>query len=159
MKNKHPFLLLIALLTTLSGCQRKIFGIDEDVWTSLSEQQKDKTIEGYNKRRELALLQAQNKETPFVDIQPDSFSLSWNSSDPTTKLDTSVHIQSISSHRGSPVLTIGDCQFKVSPFSKMSKAWVQGQKVKLTKNNDSLSYPVTIYNLENKESVLANKKQ
>lgn len=35
----------------MSGCQRQIFGVDEDVWNHLNEEERRQVIEGYNQEK------------------------------------------------------------------------------------------------------------
>lgn len=68
-----------------------------------------------------------------------------------------IRIESISTSRGKKILTIRGTSYEVSPISQMSDAWVQGQKVELSKNEQDLYYSVTISNIDNGESVVAKK--
>lgn len=159
---------LTALSAFLGSCQQRVFGVDEAIWSSLSEQEREKVIDGYNKRREMELVHAQKQKEQelekihyHLDTDGQSFSASssWGNSNHRSSFFSLVRIQSISSNKGRQVLTIGDEQFEISLFSRMSHAWVKGQKVELTKNDSDLLYPVTIRNVENGESVAARKSR
>ncbi|HEX2583214.1 MAG TPA: hypothetical protein VHL30_03770 [Chlamydiales bacterium] len=168
--------LSVAFLSLFLGaCQQRIFGVDEAIWSTLNEQEREKVIDGYNKRKEIELVNAQKQQekeleneryrqeieaetAPFY-AAADAVSFLWGNSTKKGRSDcfSPIRIQAISSHKWKPVLTIGDEKFEVSPFSKMSQAWVKGQKVALTKNEDDCFYPVKIKNFDNRESVVARK--
>lgn len=169
MKKK---LLLPALfsLITLAGCQQRMFGVDETTWSTLSEQEREKVIEGYNKRREIELangLKTKEKELENerhrqeVEAQSAPF---YAAADAISSIygkevkESSNKIQNVSGKWSDQTLTIRDTQFKVSPFTKMSDAWLKGQRVQISKNDEDLFYSVKIKNLENGEVVSARKK-
>lgn len=68
-----------------------------------------------------------------------------------------IRIQSITTKNGRTVLRISNEEFEVSPFSQMSDAWVEGQRVKLVKNPVFSYYDVLIENIDNGEQVKAKK--
>jgi len=166
------FLLPIALsMIALAGCQQRMFGVDETTWSTLSEQEREKVIEGYNKRREIELvngLKTKEKELENerhrqeVEAQTAPFYAAADAISSIcgkeTKESSSNRIQAISPKYSSQVLTIRDTQFKISPFTKMSDAWLKGQRVQISKNDEDLYYSVKIKNLENGEVVSARKK-
>ncbi len=172
MRNRHSVTLsLLALTFLLGACQSRIFGLDETVWSTLSEPEREKVIDGYNKRKEIELLNAQKEraqelenerhrqeveaQTAPIYAAADAVSAMWGNSKSSGSV--SLRIQAISSKQGKQVITIGNEAFEVSTFSNMSEAWVAGQKVELIKNEDSLLYPVKIKNRDNGESVEARK--
>lgn len=177
IKRYFTFLSIAALSVLLGACQQRVFGLDEAVWNTLNEQEREKVIDGYNKRREIELVNAQKRkekelenerhrqeieaQTAPIYAAADAVSSLWGSSGRESRFDRFpfVCIQSVYSNKGKQLLTIGDEQFEVSMFSKMSQAWVKGQKVELTKNDADLLYPVTIKNIDNKESVVARKSK
>lgn len=172
---KYRFLSIAVFSIFLASCQQKMFGVDEAVWSTLNKQEREKVIDGYNKRREIELANAQKQKekelenmrlvqeveaqtAPFYAVADAMSSVFGNSSRKSRSDSFSfIRIQSVFSEQEKQMLMIGDDQFEVSRFSKMSHAWVKGQKVELTKNNDSFFYPVTIKNLDNGESVVARK--
>ena len=58
------YLFVVALVFCLVSCQQSFFGVDEATWTTLSEKEREKVIEGYNDRKELQLI-AKNKEEEY----------------------------------------------------------------------------------------------
>ncbi len=174
MIKKHYITLSIAVLGALLGaCQTRIFGLNEAVWNTLSEPEREKVIDGYNRRREIELLNEQKQkekelenerhrqeveaQTAPIYAAADAVSVIWGNSNGHSS--SFIRIESISSNKGKQVLTIGNEQFEISTFSKMSQAWVRGQKVELTKNEDSLLYPVKIRNMDNGEIVNGRKSK
>jgi hypothetical protein len=168
---KKNFVLPIILSAiALAGCQQRMFGVDETTWSTLSEQEREIVIEGYNRRREIELangLKTKEKElenerhrqeveaqtAPFY-AAADAISSMCGKEE---KTQSSNRIQALS-HRGGQSLTIRDTEFKVSYLTKMSDAWLKGQRVQISKNDDDMFYSVKIKNLENGEVVLARKK-
>ena len=178
MTKKYFAALSVALLSIFLGaCQQRIFGLDEAVWSTLNEQEREKVIDGYNERREIELVNAQKRkekelenerhrqeveaQTAPIYAAADAVSSIWGNSTKEARSDcfSSVRIQSTSSNKGKRVLIIGDDQFEISPFSKMSHAWVKGQKVELTENEDDFFYSIKIKNIDNGESVVARKSK
>jgi len=175
IKKYYITLSIAALGVLLSACQQRVFGLDEAVWNTLNEQEREKVIDGYNKRREIELVNSQKQkekelenerhrqeveaQTAPIYAAADAVSSIWGHSAKESRSDCFpfIRIQSVSSNKGKQVLTIGDDKFEVFTFSKMSHAWVKGQKVELTKNDADLLYPVTIKNIDNGESVIARK--
>ena len=46
-------LVLVGLVCSLmAGCQRDVFGVDEQVWNTLSAEERKQVIEGHNKEKE-----------------------------------------------------------------------------------------------------------
>lgn len=163
----------IASTLILASCQQRMFGVDEATWTTLSEQEREKVIEGYNKRKEIELankLKTKEKElenerhrqeveaqtAPFYAAADAISSVCGKHED---KVYYSNRIQAISSKIGKKVLTIQGTEFEVSPFTKMSDAWIQGQRVQISQNEDEHFYSVKIKNLDNGETVSAKKKK
>lgn len=171
MKYFLSLLGLGACLLFFSGCQSRVFGVDEEVWATLSESQREKVIEGYNKRKEIQLAGAHKRKerelqlferqqeidaqtAPFY-AAADAFSLFWGPG--KEERLSSLRITSLSKDFGTRVIVIGDTRFEVSPFTKMSDAWLKGQRVKLLKNEESLLYSVTVRNLDNGENIYVRK--
>ncbi|MBX9743926.1 MAG: hypothetical protein K2X08_01805 [Chlamydiales bacterium] len=154
----------------LSSCQPGIFGVDEVVWNTLSTEEREKVIEGYNKRKEMELVNRQKRDEKQlenerhrqeVEAQTAPFYIAANAlSSLCSKHDKSkgsLRISFVSNDRRTP--TVGDTELHIYPFSKMSHAWVNGQKVQLLKNEESLLYPIKVINLDNGEVVTAKKSK
>lgn len=167
--------IVIGISTLLLGsCQQQVFGVDQTVWTILSEKERQQVIEGYNRRKELALLQEEKKrdqelendglqfelsaESGSIYGEPDSMSFRWGSGSRKPEFNDTIRVQSISSKMGRQILTIGGEQFEISTFTRLSQAWVKGQKIELSKNESDMFYPVSIRNLDNGECVNARKR-
>jgi hypothetical protein len=157
----------------LGGCQKTVFGVNEAVWEHLNETEREKVIEGYNKRQELELANLQKqkekelenerhrqevaeKTAPFYAAVNVVSALSKGSKK-NSSYRTPLYIQAISHEIGSHTVTIGDELFEVSVFSKISDAWVKGQEVVLTSSDKKGLYPVKIKNLDNGETLDARK--
>ncbi len=178
MTKKHYITISIGALSILfGGCQQRVFGLDEAVWNTLNQQEREKVIDGYNKRKEIELVNSQKQkekelenehhrqeveaQTAPIYAAADAVSSIWGHSAKESRSDCFpfIRIQSVSTNKGKQILTIGDDQFEVSAFSKMSHAWVKGQKVELTKNDADFLYPVAIKNIDNGEKVIAKKSK
>lgn len=162
---------LAAFLLSCSSCQTTVFGVNETVWNTLSESEREKVIEGYNQRKQMQLVQAhQQKEKELENQQrqqeidgqiapfyaaADAISLFWGNE--KQERISPLRITSLSKDFGTKIIVIGETRFEVSPFTKMSDAWLKGQRVRLLKNEESLLYSVTIRNLDNGENIFARK--
>lgn len=156
--------------TLLSSCQPGIFGVNEAVWNTLSTEEREKVIEGYNKRKEMELVNRQKREEKQlenerhrqeVEAQTAPFYIAADALSSLcgkhNKSKRSLRITCVSKNRRT--LTVGDTELNIDPFSKMSHAWVTGQKVQLVKNEQSLLYPIKVINLDNGEIVTAKKSK
>lgn len=173
MNRVFAILSILVMGSLFTACQHRVFGVDEAVWTTLNESEREKVIDGYNRRKEIELAnEMRQKEKELenqrhrqeVEAQTAPFyaaagavSSIWGSGKEQAPSFSPLHIESISSEKGKQVLTIGDTRFEVPFLSKMSQAWVRGQKVELLHNEADLLYPVKIRNLDNGESVSARK--
>jgi hypothetical protein len=173
MKKYLALSTLFVLLAT-SSCGQRMFGVDEATWNTLSEQEREKVIDGYNQRKELALINEQKerekeleneRHRQEVEAQTAPF---YAAADAISSICEKTHkepkaskyadrIQAVSNKIGDHVVTIGDTKFEVSPFTKMSDAWIKGQKVQVLKNDKEIFYSVKIKNLDNGETVSARK--
>lgn len=155
-KKYYISLAILGLLT--AGCQQRVFGVDEAVWSTLNAKEREQVIEGYNKRKEKELDNERHRQEMEAQTAPIYAAAGVVSSimGSANHKDSSLCIQSISP--STHTLTIGDDQFEVSIFSKMSHAWVKGQKVSLSKNENDVFHPVKIKNLDNGETVIAKKR-
>ncbi len=111
-----------------------VFGVDEALWNTLSAQERERVIEGFNKRKEMELVNRQKREEK--------------------ELENQRHRQTDVGRR---TLVVGSTELEISPFPGMSEAWVKGQRAKLRKNDESLMYPIQIENLDNGETVSGKK--
>jgi hypothetical protein len=175
---KACVLVSVALsIFALVGCQKQTFGVDEDIWSGLSETERAKVIEDYNKKEELKIAGEQKirekeleneraakeleaRTAPIHAAADVISSLRGNSKhesrkDSKKESSKTLEIRSIKSTFSSQVITIDDSSFEVSPFSTASKAWMKGQKVKLSSDSKNSLYPVVIKNLDNGEEVFA----
>ena len=173
MKRLFAIFAISVFALLASACAQRVFGVDEAVWNTLNTQERDKVIDGYNKRKEIELANDQTRKEKElenerhrqeVDAQTapfraaaDAISSVYGAHNKDNPTDSEIRIQSLSENRGRQTLTIADTQFDVSPLSKLSHAWVKGQKVRLLKNDDEFFYSVKIKNLDNGESVFAKK--
>ncbi|MBX7066459.1 MAG: hypothetical protein K1X28_04455 [Parachlamydiales bacterium] len=165
--------LIIASAFAIAACQQRMFGVDEATWNTLSEKEREQVIEGYNQRKEIALeneRQQKEKElenerrrqeieaqtAPFY-AAADAISSICNKGE--NKVASTRIQEVVVKHLGRQTITIADTKFEVSPFSKMSDAWLKGQKVQVSKNDDELLYTVKILNLDNGETVNARQKR
>lgn len=163
----------IFLILATSSCQQRMFGVDEATWTTLSEQEREKVIDGYNQRKELALINEQKERekelenerhrqeveaqtAPFY-AAADAISSICEKSSPKDRKQAD-RIQAVTNKIADHTVTIGDTKFEVSPFTKMSDAWIKGQRVQVLKNDNELFYTVKIKNIDNGETVSARKK-
>lgn len=170
MKKRLTVVSIAFLMTICTSCQQRIFGIDQEVWSTLNEHEREKVIDGYNNRKEIALVNGQKREEKELENErhrqeieaqtapiyaiADAVSSVYRNCD--KEIENFTRIQSIST-KGKQKLLLRDIRFDVSPFSKMSDAWLKGQKVQLLKNEDDGLYSVTIKNLDNGECVNARK--
>lgn len=165
--------LLIAAALAVAACQQRMFGVDEATWITLNEKEREQVIEGYNKRKEIELSNAQKQKekelenerhrqeieaqtAPFYAAADAISSICGNKGEGVV---ASNRIQEINKKLGRQTVTISDTVFEISPFSKLSDAWLKGQKVQVSKNEDELLYSVKIVNIDNGESVNARPKR
>lgn len=165
--------LVIAVALTVAACQQRMFGVDEATWVTLNEKEREQVIEGYNKRREIELVNSQKQKekelenerhrqeieaqtAPFYAAADAISSICGNKGECTT---ASNRIQELNRKASRQTVTIAGTVFEVSPFSRFSDAWLKGQKVQVSKNEDELLYTVKIVNLDNGESVNARPKK
>lgn len=163
------YLSAIVLSFCLVSCQQSFFGLDEATWTTLSEQEREKVIDGYNKRKELRLIAKQKeeehereKELRRQEIEAENAPL-YAVADVVSTIvrgsNDETHTLRIQSIQDQPfkkkLLTVRDQVYEVSSYEKLD-SWIRGQRIEI-KKNDSFLYPVKIKNLENGESVLAHK--
>jgi len=173
---------MAALAFTLCSCQQRMFGLDEATWATLSEQEREKVIVGYNSRKEMELVNEQKtrekqleneRRSKEIEAETAPFYAAADaissicevskkqpkSSSSKREFNESNRIQAVSSKIGKQVVTIAETQFEVSPFTKFSDAWLKGQKVEISKNDHDMFYSVRIKNLDNGEVVSARKSK
>lgn len=158
MKKYLPFLLLTA-------CQPTIFGIDEQLWHTLSENERSLVIEGYNKRAAVAQTNAQNQREKELENERRRMELDAQNAPLYAAADaisaicgkaSATSIESLGKEGFRQTITIAGDKFEVSPFKEMSDAWVKRQRISLSKGNDTF-YPVKIFNHDTNEFINARK--
>ena len=114
MKNRHKLLPIIALFAlVLGGCSPRVFGVDETVWTTLSESEREKVIEGYNKQKEKELENERHRleieaQTAPIYAAADAISNIWGKSQSKSqRKNYNICIESVSSSFSKNTLTIG----------------------------------------------------
>jgi hypothetical protein len=159
--------LFASLIFLTISCQQKMFGVDEATWTTLNEQERDKVIDGYNKRREIELanrIKREEKELENerhrqeVEAQTAPFYAAADAISSICKGSNECSIGNRIQAISRKAITIQGTEFEISPYSKMSDAWLKGQKVRVSKNEESLLYSVHIKNLDNGEIIAARKR-
>jgi|GEM_PF-6572687 hypothetical protein len=159
----------IAMVACFSSCEKSVFGVDESVWVTLNEKEREQVIDGYNKHEELKIenrqkerelelenerqrqeLEAQN--APFKAVASVVSSIAGNVSG-----HGSPYIQSIKREHFKTILQIGDTSFEISPFSANIDHWISHQPVKIGKTSDPF-HSISIKNLDNGETVQARRK-
>lgn len=181
MKKAHVLYSFTFCILALTGCQKQMFGVDETMWGTLNEQERVKVIEDYNKKEEQRIANEQAtrekkleneraakeleaKTAPYYAAADVVSSLCGNSKCKSRKISkkgfrSANVIQSVSSTYRGQVVNIEGTAFEISPFSRMSDAWVSGQEVKLSSSDEEAFYSVKIKNLDNGEKVFARKKK
>lgn len=167
MKKLNVFAGIFCVLLVAS-CQQTMFGVDQEVWSTLSEKEREKVIEGYNERKEMELAHQQKRQEKELEIERRQKEIDaqnapiYAAAEAVTSIfrgesenSPMIRIQSIQSKRGKQILTIRDEQFEVPSYIKMD-SWLKGQRVEL-RNGESFLYPVDIKNLDNGDRVSARK--
>ena len=166
---KIAFWNVVALVCFLSSCEKSVFGVNETVWVTLNEKEREQVIDGYNKHQELKIenrqkereLELENerqrqeldaKNAPFKAVANVVSAIAGNASG-----YGSTSIQSIKKERFTTVMQISNTYFEISPFSPNIDHWIAQQPVKISKASDPF-YSISIMNLDNGETVQARRK-
>ena len=158
-----------AIVLCLSSCEKSMFGVNESVWVTLNEKEREQVIDGYNKQQELKIenrqkereLELENERqrqefeaqnAPFKTVASVVSSLAGSVSG-----HGSTYIQSIKKEHFKTIMQISNTNFEISPFSANIDHWVSHQPVKIGKTSDPF-YSISITNLDNDETVQARRK-
>jgi len=149
------------VLSLLAGCQERVFGVKEEVWSTMSEKERGQVIEGYNQSKQKELENERLRQELEAKNAPITAAASVLSAlvDRNSKHEKSSYlkISSVSRSLGTTYLSVGGTKFEVSPFEDGEiDRWFAGQQVKIGKSDD-LMYDISIHNLDFNETVEARK--
>lgn len=156
------YLLVAISLISFTSCSRLFepehFGVKESVWNTLSEECKQKAIEGYNerKRRKLEIDAEFAKRQQEIDANNAPYEFALKVAETITNNGESLSIKKVDSLFQKVTLS-NNTSYSIELSSNI-KHWKKGDTINIYKNKDSITFDWTLANKRTGETARAYKR-